>query len=43
MNEARELADFALNCSNPAEILDRSQSLAMRIAPSLFENQTLTS
>jgi phosphotransferase system enzyme I (PtsI) len=43
MNEARELADFALNCSSPAEILEHSQSLAMRIAPSLFENQTLTS
>ena len=39
MDEARELADFALNCECGAEILERSQALARRIAPSLFENQ----
>ncbi len=34
-----ELAEFALNCESGREILERSQALARRIAPSLFENQ----
>jgi len=33
------LADFALNCESGSEILARSQALARRIAPGLFENQ----
>ena len=39
MDDAMELADFALNCESGREILERSQALARRIAPSLFENQ----
>jgi len=39
MSEARELAEFALNCDSAAEILARSQAMARGIAPSLFENQ----
>ncbi len=39
MNEARELAEFALNCESGAEIQARSQTLAHAIAPSLFENK----
>jgi phosphotransferase system enzyme I (PtsI) len=39
MNEARALAEFALNCELSAEILARAQSLARDIAPSLFENK----
>jgi phosphotransferase system enzyme I (PtsI) len=39
MSEARELAEFALNCDSSAEIFARSQALARGIAPSLFENQ----
>lgn len=35
--EARELADFALNCESSREILNRCQDLARHIAPSLFE------
>jgi phosphotransferase system enzyme I (PtsI) len=37
--EAKELADFALNCEAAAEILARCQDLARRIAPSLFESK----
>jgi phosphotransferase system enzyme I (PtsI) len=40
MNEARELAEFALNCESGTEILARCQALASSIAPSLFENKT---
>jgi phosphotransferase system enzyme I (PtsI) len=40
MNEARELAEFALNCESSTEILARCQALASSIAPSLFENKT---
>ena len=40
LSEARELAQFALNCESGSEILARSQALAQRIAPSLFENQS---
>ena len=40
LSEGRELAEFALNCESGPEILARSQELARRIAPSLFENQS---
>jgi phosphotransferase system enzyme I (PtsI) len=40
MDDARELANFALNCESAQEIMDHSQALAKRIAPSLFESQT---
>jgi phosphoenolpyruvate-protein kinase (PTS system EI component) len=40
MDDARELAAFALQCESGREILERSHALARRIAPSLFENQT---
>src|SRR5437667_2112637 len=39
LTAARQLADFALNCESGSEILARSQALARRIAPGLFENQ----
>jgi phosphoenolpyruvate-protein phosphotransferase (PTS system enzyme I) len=39
MNEARQLADFALACESAAEILVRCQSFARDIAPSLFEGK----
>jgi phosphoenolpyruvate-protein phosphotransferase (PTS system enzyme I) len=39
MSEARELAEFALNCESGSEILARSQALTRRIAPNLFEDQ----
>lgn len=39
MDEARQLADFALNCESGSEILARCQTLASSIAPSLFENK----
>ncbi len=38
-SEAAELADFALNCESSIEILNRSQALARRIAPGLFEDR----
>ena len=38
MNEAIELADFALQSESGSEILSRCKTLAKRIAPSLFEN-----
>jgi phosphoenolpyruvate-protein phosphotransferase (PTS system enzyme I) len=38
MSEARELAEFALNCESGPEILARCKKLALQIAPSLFEN-----
>ncbi len=40
MSEAKELAEFALNCESGAEILSRAQNLAKEIAPGLFENKT---
>ncbi len=40
MAEARQLAEFALNCESSSEILQRCQALAGGIAPSLFENKT---
>jgi len=39
LSEARELAEFALNCESGSEILEQSQALARRIAPGLFDNQ----
>lgn len=38
MDDARLLAEFALSCESGKEILERSQALSKRIAPSLFEN-----
>jgi phosphoenolpyruvate-protein phosphotransferase (PTS system enzyme I) len=37
LNEAKELAEFALQCESSAEILARCQDLVRQIAPSLFE------
>ncbi len=37
--DARELAEFALNCESSAEILARAQAMARQIAPSLFESE----
>jgi phosphoenolpyruvate-protein phosphotransferase (PTS system enzyme I) len=37
IEEARQLADFALSCDSGGEILQRSEALAQKIAPSLFE------
>jgi phosphotransferase system enzyme I (PtsI) len=39
MDEAKQLAEFALNCESGKEILRRAETLARDIAPSLFENQ----
>ncbi len=39
LEEAKALADFALNCESAADILARCQELARQIAPSLFENK----
>src|SRR6266498_1629892 len=39
MSDARALAEFALNCESASEILARSQALALKIAPGLFENK----
>jgi phosphoenolpyruvate-protein phosphotransferase (PTS system enzyme I) len=36
-SEAKELADFALNCESGAEILKRTTALVESVAPSLFE------
>ena len=37
LSDARELATFALGCESASEILARSQAIAQRAAPSLFE------
>ena len=37
LSEAKDLADFALQCESAGEILARCQELARQIAPSLFE------
>ncbi|HEY6168708.1 MAG TPA: phosphoenolpyruvate--protein phosphotransferase, partial [Verrucomicrobiae bacterium] len=37
LSEAKELAEFALNCESPTEIAARCQRLASAAAPSLFE------
>jgi phosphotransferase system enzyme I (PtsI) len=39
LSEAKELAEFALDCESGSEILARCQELARRAAPSLFENK----
>lgn len=39
LSDARELAEFALNCESSAEILSRAQALARQIAPRLFESE----
>jgi len=39
LGEAKELAEFALNCESSREILGRCQELARQIAPSLFEEK----
>ena len=39
MDEVRDLAKFALQCSSGAEILDRTLALSQRVAPMLFETQ----
>ncbi len=39
MSDARALATFALECESATEILARSQALAQRAAPSLFDTQ----
>ncbi len=38
-DEARKLAEFALQCDSPTEIFARCQELARQTAPSLFENK----
>src|SRR5882762_10782 len=38
-NEARELAEFALECESGAEVLARAESCVHAVAPGLFENQ----
>jgi phosphotransferase system enzyme I (PtsI) len=40
LSDARELATFALGCESATEILARSQAIAQRAAPSLFETKT---
>jgi phosphotransferase system enzyme I (PtsI) len=42
MDEARQLAEFALTCESPSEILARCEALARQVAPSLFENKLET-
>ena len=37
MVQARELAEFALNCDSPGEILDRAEALAKAAVPDFFE------
>ena len=37
MAKARELAEFALNCDSPGEILDRAEALAKAAVPDFFE------
>jgi phosphotransferase system enzyme I (PtsI) len=36
MSQAKEVADFALNCETGKEILEKSQALAKAVAPGLF-------
>jgi phosphoenolpyruvate-protein phosphotransferase (PTS system enzyme I) len=38
MNEARELAEFALECDSAVEIQDRCDLLAREVAPNLFDS-----
>ena len=39
LSEAKELAEFALNCESSADILARCQELSRQIAPGLFEDK----
>lgn len=39
LSDAQELAAFALECESASEILSRSQALAQRAAPSLFDTK----
>jgi phosphoenolpyruvate-protein phosphotransferase (PTS system enzyme I) len=39
LSEAKELAEFALQCESAAEILAHCQELARQIAPGLFEDK----
>lgn len=39
LSEAKELAEFAMQCESPADIRARAQGFVQGIAPSLFENQ----
>ena len=39
LEEAKELAKFALECESAVQILARCQDLARQIAPSLFEER----
>ena len=39
LSDTRELAAFALNCESATEILARSQAMAQRAAPSLFDTK----
>ena len=39
LTEARELADFALDCESASDILARCQELARQIAPGLFDDK----
>lgn len=39
LSDARELAAFALDCESASEILSRSQALAQRAAPGLFDTK----
>ena len=39
MSDAKDLADFALSCDSGVEILEKSEALARKAAPSLFENK----
>jgi phosphotransferase system enzyme I (PtsI) len=38
MSDAKELAEFALNCESGREILERSQAMAQSVAPGLFDH-----
>jgi phosphotransferase system enzyme I (PtsI) len=40
MDDVKEMADEALQLHSGKEILERSQALARRVAPDLFENET---
>jgi phosphotransferase system enzyme I (PtsI) len=40
LSEAKELADFAMDCECGGEILKRCTKLAESVAPSLFETRT---
>lgn len=39
ISDAKDLAEFALSCDSGVEILEKSEALARKVAPSLFENK----